>query len=142
MNISIFFLCTRKYLYIFLRSEIGFFGENEKIYFERRKIKIFIKRQLIRFNYENKLNNSKAIAAYNDYILEQVKQYSPKTQMEYAKSGDFNYTESEFVELFFEKNRKILYLKGLIPVFVLYGLGIGISLFVFCLEIVFSYVSK
>lgn len=88
----------------------------------------------MRFNYDNNLNNSRAIQNYNEYLLDYVGQYISGNTDVYKNSGSFNYTEEEIIEYIFTKNHNIVNLKGLLPVFMLYFFGILIGLIVFCME--------
>lgn len=95
--------------------------------------------QIVRYNYDNKLNNSKAIATYNEYSLQQSKYYSLDDNTKSIKNGELNCTENDFIQFFFQEDRKILNFKGLLPVFLLYGYGILFSLLIFVIEILYSH---
>lgn len=116
---------------------MGFLRENLKKYFEQRKIKILVMRQIMRYNYDNHLNNTQNIAEYNDYLLQQVSNYSSLVWHQTLKSITSQYTEADIVKHFFAADRNILNMEGLRPVFLLYCFGLLLSVVVFCLELLY-----
>lgn len=97
-----------------------------------QKIKMLTKRQLMRFNYENHLNNSEVLSEYNDYTIKKLSYFDWKFNKAY--SNQFKLSEKDIIRFFFNSDTNNLHLKNLIPIFILYGFGMILSIIVFCLE--------
>lgn len=113
--------------FLIISSEMGFWDRNLKKYFSKWVIKILTKQQRMRFNYDNRLNNSDNIAEYSKYVIESILRFGSTYNKEHVKSSLF---EPDVVQFLFTWERDVINLKGL---FLLFGLGMFFSLFVFCI---------
>lgn len=101
-----------------------------------------VKRQKLRFNYENQINYSELITDYNNYCIEHILIFGRVANSIHINSGLFNFTEHDVSKYFFAQDHDILNLIGLLPIFILYGLGIIISFIVFCVEFLYFQYKK
>lgn len=115
---------------------MGFWVKNIKKYF-KRKVKIRTKQQILRFNYDNHLNNSKTLFEINNYMIEQIHLFGREGNKDYLNIHSFNFSEKDVEKYFFAQDHDILNLIGFLPIFMVYGLGIVASLVVFCVEILY-----
>lgn len=114
-------------------SELGFWEYSLKNFFEDHKIKVLTRLQILRFNYDNRIDNANALAEYNKYILEQTTVFGRIRRMDFYNT--FTMTKVKLADLFVSSDKGILNLAGLMPVFILYGLGISLSIIVFAMEL-------
>lgn len=112
---------------------MAFWMGMKRKYYTRRKQKVIILRQILRFNYEHNLDMKKVLRECNDYLWEQKNLYSSRGDI-----TSINYTE-EGVKEYFSREDEILDFRRLLPVFILYAFGIIIGLIVFCIEFVCFY---
>lgn len=118
---------------------MGFWERNVQRYVHNEKAILLIKRQMMRFNYENDIDNSKNIIGYNQYILGQTIIFGGYGNEKYLKSDAFNFSVMDIIET---SKQDIFTIKGLTPVFMLYGVGMILSSCVFLIEIFYHYVRK
>lgn len=122
---------------IFGFREMGFWEKSLKKYFDDERIILMTKRQVIRFNYENNINNTNNIADYNQYIIGQI--IGTHGNRHYLETNAFVVTEKDMIDT---SEREIFTLQGLIPVFMVYAIGITLSVIVFLMEILYNYLKK
>lgn len=93
------------------------------------------KRQIIIFNHQNAINNTRELQQYNNYLVEELNTYELNESRQYEQTDLFNYTEDDMMRTFLKNEQATLSFEGLQPVIIIYALGAAASLIVFALEV-------
>lgn len=104
-------------------------------YDHQLKTKVLTKRQIMRFNYDNGFNNTEILADYNTFLIKQISYFGIKENHMNVQANLFNYSQADIVKYFFVFDKSTIDMTGLVPVFILYGIGMTVSLIVFGMEI-------
>lgn len=120
----------------FFFSENGFWTRKLSKYHDKRRIEIYTRRQIFRYNYDNHLNNTNATIDFNRYLIDEHQKYAS------SSINSLRYTQNDILEYFFEKDHSILDLTALLPIFIVWCLGIVATLIVFGLELLYFHFKK